>query len=94
LNELKLKEHELLKYVQVMFHICTGGSVMDCVIFQLCTGGSVTDLVQGLKHRNDRLTEEQIAYITKETAEVMYLVVFKNGIHKKFGGERLGDVNI
>jgi myosin-3 len=51
---------------------------MDCIIFQLCTGGSVTDLVQGLKQRNDRLTEEQIAYIIKETAEVMYIAVLKN----------------
>lgn len=43
---------------------------MECVMFQLCAGGSVTELVQGLKQRNDRLTEEQIAYIVKETTEV------------------------
>jgi myosin-3 len=41
-------------------------------MFQLCTGGSVTDLVQGLKRRNERLTEDQIAYIIRETVEVMY----------------------
>lgn len=43
---------------------------MECVMFQLCAGGSVTELVQGLKQRNDRLTEEQIAYIVKETTKV------------------------
>jgi hypothetical protein len=47
------------------------------VIFQLCTGGSVTDLVQGLKRRNERLTEDQIAYIIREAVEVMYSVVLQ-----------------
>jgi myosin-3 len=42
-------------------------------MFQLCTGGSVTDLVQGLKHRNECLTEDQIAYIIRETVEVMHI---------------------
>jgi serine/threonine protein kinase len=46
---------------------------VDFVMFQLCTGGSVTDLVQGLKHRNERLTEDQIAYIIRETVEVLYI---------------------
>nr|CAD7395057.1 unnamed protein product [Timema cristinae] len=35
----------------------------------LCTGGSVTDLVQGLKRRQERLSEDQIAYILRETVE-------------------------
>ena len=41
-------------------------------MFQLCTGGSVTDLVQGLKCRAESLTEDQIAYIIRETVEVTY----------------------
>lgn len=52
---------------------CIANSVMECVMFQLCTGGSVTDLVQGLKRRNERLTEDQIGYIIRETVEVMYI---------------------
>nr|CAD7261452.1 unnamed protein product [Timema shepardi] len=39
----------------------------------LCTGGSVTDLVQGLKRRQERLSEDQIAYILRETVEEVYL---------------------
>ena len=37
----------------------------------MCGGGSVTDLVHGLKRNNRRLTEEQIAYILRETVEVI-----------------------
>jgi hypothetical protein len=44
-------------------------------VFQLCTGGSVTDLVQGLKRRAESLTEDQIAYIIRETVQVRYIAV-------------------
>jgi hypothetical protein len=33
----------------------------------------VTDLVQGLKCRAESLTEDQIAYIIRETVEVTYI---------------------
>jgi hypothetical protein len=35
----------------------------------------VTDLVQGLKRRAQSLTEDQIAYIIRETVEVTYVAV-------------------
>lgn len=44
-------------------------------ILQLCTGGSVTDLVQGLKKRGENLSEDQIAYIIRETVEVQHLPI-------------------
>jgi len=68
----------------IVFQVCSCVPVMamiqsmtNFVIFQLCTGGSVTDLVQGLKRRNERLTEDQIAYIIREAVEVMYSVVLQ-----------------
>jgi hypothetical protein len=33
----------------------------------------VTDLVQGLKQRAESLTEDQIAYIIRQTVEVTYI---------------------
>jgi hypothetical protein len=65
-----ISENKTLQFV-LLIQLCICITV-DFVMFQLCTGGSVTDLVQGLKHRNERLTEDQIAYIIRETVEVMY----------------------
>lgn len=39
-------------------------------VMELCSGGSVTDLVHSLKRQGRSLTEEQIAYILRETTEV------------------------
>lgn len=44
--------------------------VFRLALLQLCTGGSVTDLVQGLKQRGARLSDDQIGYILRETVEV------------------------
>lgn len=42
-------------------------------VMELCSGGSVTDLVHNLKQQNRSLSEEQIAYILRETLEVFSL---------------------
>jgi hypothetical protein len=63
-------------------------------MFQLCTGGSVTDLVQGLKRRSERLTEDQIAYIIRETVEVMYLpIALRIEYRKLFREKRTWNTN-
>ncbi|PNF20373.1 hypothetical protein B7P43_G12424, partial [Cryptotermes secundus] len=56
---------------------------------ELCTGGSVTDLVQGLKHRNERLTEDQIAYIIRETVEALIYLHSNHCMHRDVKGHNI-----
>lgn len=56
---------------------------------KLCTGGSVTDLVQGLKKRGSRLTDNQIAYIIKETVEALIYMHNNNCIHRDVKGHNI-----
>lgn len=57
--------------------------------FQLCTGGSVTDLVQGLKKRCSRLTDDQIAYILKETVEALIFLHGNHCMHRDVKGHNI-----
>lgn len=54
---------------------------------QLCTGGSVTDLVQGLRSRNARLTEPQIAYILRETVQALIYLHENHCMHRDVKGK-------
>ncbi|XP_069672444.1 myosin-IIIb-like isoform X3 [Periplaneta americana] len=56
---------------------------------ELCTGGSVTDLVQGLKRRNERLTEDQIAYILRETVEALIYLHSNHCMHRDVKGHNI-----
>jgi myosin III len=59
------------------------------ITFQLCTGGSVTDLVQGLRNRGDRLTDEQIAYILRETVEGLIYLHNNHCMHRDVKGHNI-----
>lgn len=56
---------------------------------QLCTGGSVTDLVQGLRSRNGRLTENQIAYILRETVQALIYLHANHCMHRDIKGHNI-----
>ncbi|GLH16633.1 Myosin-VIIa [Gryllus bimaculatus] len=58
-------------------------------VMELCTGGSVTDLVQGLKRRGERLTEEQIAYIIRETVEALVYLHANHCMHRDIKGHNI-----
>ncbi|XP_057336202.1 myosin-IIIa isoform X2 [Microplitis mediator] len=58
-------------------------------VLELCTGGSVTDLVQGLKKRGSRLTDNQIAYIIKETVEALVYMHNNNCMHRDVKGHNI-----
>ncbi|KAG8034288.1 hypothetical protein G9C98_001372 [Cotesia typhae] len=58
-------------------------------VIELCTGGSVTDLVQGLKKRGSRLTDNQIGYIIKETVEALIYMHNNNCIHRDVKGHNI-----
>lgn len=53
---------------------------------QLCTGGSVTDLVQGLRSRGAHITEEQIAYILRETLQALIFLHENHFMHRDVKG--------
>jgi len=44
---------------------------LNCIIQQLCGAGAITDIVHGLRREGKKLTEEVIAYILRETIEVI-----------------------
>lgn len=58
-------------------------------VLQLCTGGSVTDLVQGLKRRGSRLTDDQIAYILRETVEALIYLHNNHCMHRDVKGHNI-----
>ncbi|KAL6261975.1 hypothetical protein P5V15_007059 [Pogonomyrmex californicus] len=58
-------------------------------VMELCTGGSVTDLVQGLKKRGSRLTDDQIAYILKETIEALIFLHSNHCMHRDVKGHNI-----
>ncbi|XP_028046513.1 myosin-IIIb isoform X2 [Monomorium pharaonis] len=58
-------------------------------VMELCTGGSVTDLVQGLKKRGSRLTDNQIAYILKETVEALIFLHSNHCMHRDVKGHNI-----
>ncbi|XP_076174415.1 myosin-IIIb isoform X2 [Ptiloglossa arizonensis] len=58
-------------------------------VMELCTGGSVTDLVQGLKRKGKRLTDDQIAYILKETVEALIYLHSNHCMHRDVKGHNI-----
>ncbi|CAL7948662.1 unnamed protein product [Xylocopa violacea] len=58
-------------------------------VMELCTGGSVTDLVQGLKKRGKRLTDDQIAYILRETVEALIYLHDNHCMHRDVKGHNV-----
>ncbi|XP_044736982.1 myosin-IIIa-like [Chrysoperla carnea] len=58
-------------------------------VVELCTGGSVTDLVQGLKHRNERLSYDQLAYILRETVEALVYLHANHCMHRDVKGHNI-----
>ncbi|KAK9300084.1 hypothetical protein QLX08_007125 [Tetragonisca angustula] len=58
-------------------------------VMELCSGGSVTDLVQGLKKRGKRLTDNQIAYILKETVEALIYLHSNHCMHRDVKGHNI-----
>ncbi|XP_015438922.1 PREDICTED: myosin-IIIb-like [Dufourea novaeangliae] len=58
-------------------------------VMELCTGGSVTDLVQGLKKKGRRLTDDQIAYIIKETVEALIYLHTNHCMHRDVKGHNI-----
>ncbi|KAJ8686367.1 hypothetical protein QAD02_022161 [Eretmocerus hayati] len=58
-------------------------------VMELCTGGSVTDLVQGLKRRGSRLSDDQIAYILRETVEALIYLHNNHCMHRDVKGHNI-----
>ncbi|KAL1398034.1 hypothetical protein pipiens_009276, partial [Culex pipiens pipiens] len=55
----------------------------------LCTGGSVTDLVQGLRNRGSRLSNNQIAYILRETVHALVFLHENHCMHRDIKGHNI-----
>lgn len=49
----------------------------------------MTDLVQGLKKRGSRLTDDQIAYILKETVEALIFLHGNHCMHRDVKGHNI-----
>ncbi|GAB6020183.1 myosin 3 [Chamberlinius hualienensis] len=58
-------------------------------VMEMCAGGSVTDLVSRLEKLGKRLTEEQIAYILKETLQAMIYLHENHCIHRDVKGHNI-----
>ncbi|EAT38082.1 AAEL009991-PB [Aedes aegypti] len=58
-------------------------------VLELCTGGSVTDLVQGLRNRGSRLTNNQIAYILRETVHALVFLHENHCMHRDIKGHNI-----
>ncbi|XP_064105759.1 myosin-IIIb-like isoform X3 [Macrobrachium nipponense] len=59
------------------------------IVMELCPRGSVTDLVQALIRRGQRLTEEQIGYILKETIDAMVYLHENHCMHRDIKGHNI-----
>lgn len=79
--------------------VCYGGKTNNTNIYklklifflflQLCTGGSVTDLVQGLKSKNSKLSDAQIAYILQETVRALVFLHQNHCMHRDVKGHNI-----
>lgn len=58
-------------------------------VMELCAGGSITDLVQGLKMKKRRLTEDQMAYILRETTEALIFLHSNHCMHRDVKGHNI-----
>ncbi|XP_055705542.1 myosin-IIIb-like isoform X4 [Phlebotomus papatasi] len=58
-------------------------------IMELCTGGSVTDLVQGLRSRGAKLTDQQIAFILRETVKALIFLHENHCMHRDVKGHNI-----
>ncbi|XP_017761248.1 PREDICTED: myosin-IIIb-like isoform X2 [Eufriesea mexicana] len=58
-------------------------------VMELCTGGSVTDLVQGLKRKGRRLSDDQIGYILRETVEALIYLHSNHCMHRDVKGHNI-----
>uniref|UniRef100_A0A182WDQ6 non-specific serine/threonine protein kinase n=1 Tax=Anopheles minimus TaxID=112268 RepID=A0A182WDQ6_9DIPT len=58
-------------------------------VLELCTGGSVTDLVQGLRSRGSRLSNNQIAYILRETVQALVFLHENHCMHRDIKGHNI-----
>ncbi|KAE8752070.1 hypothetical protein FOCC_FOCC001232, partial [Frankliniella occidentalis] len=58
-------------------------------VMELCNGGSVTDLVQGLKQRGARLSDDQIAFILRETVEALVYLHANHCMHRDVKGHNI-----
>ncbi|XP_050079971.1 myosin-IIIb-like isoform X2 [Anopheles maculipalpis] len=58
-------------------------------VLELCTGGSVTDLVQGLRSRGARLSNNQIAYILRETVQALVFLHENHCMHRDIKGHNI-----
>jgi myosin-3 len=56
---------------------------------ELCTGGSVTDLVHGLRQRGDKLADNQIAYILRETVKALVYLHENHCMHRDIKGHNI-----
>nr|CAD7201600.1 unnamed protein product [Timema douglasi] len=72
---------------RALYRVCT--FITRVIDGDLCTGGSVTDLVQGLKRRQERLSEDQIAYILRETVEALIYLHSNHCIHRDIKGHNI-----
>lgn len=89
-NHYKCLRHRLLFIFKVIY---------VCFYVQLCSGGAVTDLVQGLKKRGSRLSDNQIAYIIRETVNALIYLHDNHCMHRDVKGHNIlltdrGDVKL
>ncbi|KAL0279116.1 UNVERIFIED_CONTAM: hypothetical protein PYX00_000736 [Menopon gallinae] len=58
-------------------------------VMELCAGGSITDLVQGLRARGRRLSENQLAYVLRETVEALIFLHNNHCMHRDVKGHNI-----
>lgn len=68
-------------------------------VMELCVGGSVTDLVHGLRQRGDRLSDNQIGFILRETVKALIYLHQNHCMHRDIKGHNIllteqGDVKL
>lgn len=58
-------------------------------VMELCTGGSITDLVQKMKDRGRHLTEDELAYVIRETVQALVYLHANHCIHRDIKGHNI-----
>lgn len=58
-------------------------------VMELCTGGSITDLVHELRQKNQRLNDNQIAYILRETVKALIYLHENHCMHRDIKGHNI-----
>lgn len=58
-------------------------------VMELCTGGSVTDLVHELRQRKSRLSDNQVAYILRETVKALIFLHENHCMHRDIKGHNI-----